>query len=122
MEFKLIVAGGRKFNDYDLASRAIMELANVDYKDREVSIVSGMATGADALGVRFAKEHGVHLHEFPAYWDKYGKRAGFMRNSDMGNFADGLLAFWDGKSPGSKHMIDYMTKLQKPVYVIPYRA
>lgn len=122
MELKVIVAGGREFNDYDLASKAIMELANETFPDREVSIVSGMARGADALGVAFARNHSVQLYEFPAHWDKYGKRAGFMRNEEMGKFADVLLAFWDGKSPGSKHMIEYMKKLNKPVYVIPYQA
>lgn len=120
MELKLIVAGGREFADYPLLSQQIMLLANQTYADRAVSIVSGMARGADALGVRFAKEHSVHLYEFPANWDKYGKRAGFMRNEDMGRYADALLAFWDGKSPGSKHMIDFMKKLNKPVHVIPY--
>lgn len=119
-EFKLIVAGGRDFADYSQLSKAILDLANGAYADKGVSIVSGMARGADALGARFAKEHGVQLYEAPANWDKYGKRAGFVRNNEMGVFSDGLLAFWDGQSKGTEQMIQYMRSLKKPVTVIRY--
>lgn len=119
-EFKLIVAGGRDFNDAVLMERVLIALADVDYADMALSIVSGMARGADALGHLFAKTNGVRVYEFPANWDKYRKRAGFIRNQDMGNFSDGLLAFWDGKSRGTAHMVDYMNQLQKPVHIIRY--
>jgi len=119
-EFKLIVAGGRDFTDYAKASEEIIKLANGPLKDFAVSIVSGMARGADALGARFAHEHNVKLYEFPADWNKYGKAAGFKRNEEMGRFADGLLAFWNGESRGTKHMIEYMQSLSKPVHVIRY--
>jgi YspA, cpYpsA-related SLOG family len=119
-EFKLIVAGGRDFNDAEHLSRVLFAMADVEFIGREISIVSGMARGADALGHRFAKNNNIKFYVFPAYWNRYGKRAGFMRNTDMGNFADGLLAFWDGKSKGTDHMINYMKKLNKPVTVIQY--
>lgn len=123
-EFKLIVAGGRDFNDYALLSRELNLLANEDYHDREVSIVSGMAPGADSHAVRFARDNNVQLYKMPAKWQRpdgsTNKGAGFARNQDMGNFADGLLAFWDGKSRGTAHMIEYMRKLNKPTHVINY--
>ena len=119
-EFKLIVAGGRDFYDYQLLSDTLFNMSSGIYVDYAISIVSGMAGGADRMGYLFAKEHQVKIYGYPANWDKYGKRAGFMRNEVMGDFADGLLAFWDGKSRGTKHMIDYMTKLNKPVHVIEY--
>lgn len=119
-EFKLIVAGGRDFNNYAHVCKALTRLAEENYFDKAVSIVSGMARGADALGHRFAIEKNVVVYEFPADWDKYGKRAGFMRNEDMGRFSDGLVAFWDGQSRGTKHMIDFMKSLNKPVHTIPY--
>ena len=119
-EFKLIVAGGRDFEDYSKLSAELIALALDTYKDRDVSIVSGMARGADALAVRFAKEHNVMLYEFPADWTGYGKRAGFVRNEQMAQFADGLLALWDGKSRGTEHMIGTMRDLEKPVHVINY--
>ena len=118
-EFKLIVAGGRDFADAYLLSQEINKLAFVTYKDKELSIVSGMARGADAMGHRFAQNNGVRVYEFHADWSK-GKAAGFMRNEDMGRFADGLLAFWDGHSRGTAHMIDYMRSINKPTHVVRY--
>lgn len=119
-EFKLIVAGGRDFNDAEHLSRVLFAMADVEFADYAVSIVSGMARGADALGYQFAKTNHVKAYEFPAHWDKYGKRAGFMRNAEMGKMADGLLAFWDGKSRGTNHMINFMKSLNKPVTIIRY--
>lgn len=121
-EFKLIVAGGRDFNDYDLFTNAIKTLClNGELKNEDVSIVSGMARGADAMAVQFAHDNHVQLYKFHADWNgPLGKGAGFARNADMGKFADGLLAFWDGNSKGTKHMIDYMRSLDKRVWVVIY--
>lgn len=119
-EFKLIVAGGRDFNDAALLERVLIAMADVELADKAISIVSGMARGADALGYAFAKANGITCYEFHANWNKYGKRAGFVRNEEMGNAADGLLAFHDGVSKGTAGMIQYMRKLNKPVTVISY--
>ena len=82
-------------------------------------IVSGAARGADILGERYGIEHNIPIKRFPADWGKYGKGAGFIRNEQMGNYADYLIAFWDGKSRGTFHMIEYMKKMRKhgTVYV-----
>ena len=119
-EFKLIVAGGRDFNDAELLSRTLYAMADVELADKSVSIVSGMAKGADALGYRFAKSLGIQCYEFPADWATYGNRAGYVRNAEMGNFSHGLLAFHDGVSKGTAQMIAYMRNLNKPVTVINY--
>lgn len=120
-EFKLIVAGGRDFDDYMQLSKTLISLAETELADYAVSIVSGMARGADALAVRFTKEHNVKLYEFPADWQTYGKRAGYIRNAQMGSFADGLLAFLHvNPSRGTSHMISYMRSLNKPVHVVRY--
>ncbi len=119
-EFKLIVAGGRDFNDYQLLGQSLDKLVSELPEEAQVSIVSGMARGADALGVRFAIKHNVILHRFPADWDKYGKAAGYRRNADMGAIADGLIAFWDEKSKGTQHMINIMNQLNKLVVVVTY--
>ena len=68
----------------------------------------------------FLKEAGANIHEFPADWEFYGKRAGFVRNKEMAALADVGLGFWDGKSKGTKHMIDEMKRLNKPLYVVRY--
>jgi hypothetical protein len=119
-EFKLIVAGGRDFLNYELLSRTLFAMADVEFADREVSIVSGLARGADALAVQFAQENHVVCHMFPANWGAFAKGAGFRRNSEMAKFSDGLLAFWDGKSKGTDHMIQTMQAASKPVIVVQY--
>ena len=72
----------------------------------EIEIVSGTANGADKLGEKYANDNGYPIKQFSANWDKYGKSAGYKRNAQMADYADTLIAFWDGKSRGTKHMID----------------
>ncbi len=109
---KVIIAGGREINDYDLLLKAVLN-AGFDI----TAVVSGGARGADAMGERFAEEAGLQLFKFPADWDKHGRAAGPIRNQVMGDFADALIALWDGQSRGTKHMIDYATKKGLKVHV-----
>jgi len=97
---KLIIAGSRTFNDYDLLKTNLSNLNSI------TEIVSGTAKGADLLGERFAVENNIPIKKFPANWSKFGKSAGFLRNKEMAEYADTLIVFWDGKSKGTKHMID----------------
>ena len=85
-------------------------------------IVSGGARGADSLGEKYSDEEGFDLEVYPAQWDKYGKRAGFRRNEQMAEVADALIAFWDGKSHGTKHMIDIMNNKNLEVRVVKYET
>lgn len=111
---RLIVAGSRDFTDYDLAETVIREFM----KDHEVTeIVGGGARGADALGKRFAETHGIPYKEFPADWNGLGKRAGYVRNVDMAEYSDMLIAFWDYESKGTKHMINIAFKRNLITYI-----
>lgn len=100
---KVIIAGGREFNDYKALK---VYCDGILQNQSEVEIVSGGARGADALGEQYAKERGYPVKLFPADWDQYGKRAGFLRNEQMSEYADALIAFWDGASKGTGHMIN----------------
>lgn len=80
-------------------------------------VISGGADGVDTLAEKWAKRHKVEFLAFPAQWDLYGKSAGMRRNEDMARFCDRLESFWDGKSHGTKHMIDFMESLGKTVHV-----
>ena len=103
--FSVIIAGTRTFNDYEfLKERCSFFLKNK--KPSEIQIISGGARGADSLGERFAEEKGYALRLMPADWDRYGKSAGYIRNTEMADVADALIAFWDGKSRGTMHMIN----------------
>ena len=114
---KIIIAGGRNFRDYDKLRESC---DNILVNQKDVEIVSGMAAGADTLGERYAQEKGYEVKKFPAQWDLYGKSAGYKRNQQMAEYADGLIAFWDGKSRGTKHMIDIATNKGLKVRVIRY--
>lgn len=104
--FRVIIAGTRDFNDYDLLrDHCDYILSNKAENGEEIAIVSGGASGADALGERYAKERGYKILRYPAQWEKYGRRAGPMRNREMADNADALIAYWDGKSRGTKSMI-----------------
>jgi hypothetical protein len=111
---KVIVAGGRYFGDYGLVEKHLASLPAGSV------IVSGGATGADSLGERFANENGFDIVRFPAEWDKYGKRAGYLRNKQMAEYGTCLLAFWDGKSRGTKMMISLAKEQGIPVKVVRY--
>lgn len=115
---KLIIAGGRDFDDYDLLKDRIDFRLNGDYTNLE--IVSGTARGADRLGERYAKENNIPIKRFPADWDKYGKSAGYIRNEQMAKYGTMLVAFWDGESRGTKHMIDLAKKYHLPIEIVRY--
>lgn len=138
-EFKLIVAGGRNFNDKELLNREldkIVDWVKMSRPGYSVSIVSGMAKGADMLGYLYSKENNLKCYEFPADWNnldvegaipkknRFGKTynvvAGHQRNQKMSEFGDALLLFWDGTSTGSKDMLNRMEKAEKPVWVVRY--
>jgi ABC-type enterochelin transport system substrate-binding protein len=114
---KVIIAGGRNFNDYDKLRESC---DNILINQEEVEVVSGTSSGADTLGERYAQEKGYKIEKFPAQWDLYGKSAGYKRNQQMAEYADGLIAFWDGKSKGTKHMIDIATNKGLKVRVVRY--
>ena len=129
-QVRIIVAGGRDFSDYDMLEREVTEIINstariYDPYD-EVVIVSGHCRGADMMGEQFASSHFVPIRKFPADWDKYGKSAGYIRNRQMAEYASEsdsigiLVAFWDGKSKGTKSMIDLGLQYLKEVHVIKY--
>ena len=108
---RLIVNGSRTFDDYALLEKKLDAIIS-DLED--VEIVSGHARGADSLGERYAKEHGIPCKVMPAEWKKYGKAAGIIRNQQMIDYAKEeiplLVTFWDGKSHGTKHTIEKAMK------------
>lgn len=120
-KYRMIVAGGRDYSNQNVVNYYIDRVKDVcDSRGLNLVIVCGMATGADTLGRNYAISNGLEVLEFPADWNKYGKSAGYIRNKEMGNVADSAIVFWDGRSKGSKLMIDIMHELKKPVVAISY--
>ena len=118
--YKIIIAGGRDFMDYNLLKEKTNKILQEKRVSHKIVIISGCARGADTLGLRYASENAFDVEEYPANWDKYGKKAGYMRNVEMAENADALIAFWDGKSKGTKHMIDIATERNLPTRIIKY--
>lgn len=117
--FKVIVAGSRGFTDYDLLCAKLDRMLS-KVTTREIIIVSGTARGADQMGEQYAKDRGYRCLRLPADWQKFGKRAGYMRNEDMARIADAAVLFWDGKSPGTKHMSDLADKYELQKRIVNY--
>ena len=114
---RVVIAGCRDYENFEEAKRFIdICLSNVR-KENEIIIVSGGAKGADAIGEWYAKENGLGVEKYPADWEKYGRRAGPIRNKQMAEISDYVICFWDEKSKGTKSMIDYAKKLNKPVRI-----
>lgn len=123
--FKIIVAGGRYFEDYNLLKKKLdIALSNI-VDNFNIVIISGEARGADTLGEKYARENNYDIEVHSADWDNLGKRAGYVRNSEMAksvldNGYGGLVAFWDGKSKGTKMMIELAQKKNINTRVIFY--
>lgn len=113
----LIVAGGRDFDDY-YTLRDILDRHMLGRGD--VAIVSGHARGVDQMAEAYAQRAGIPVATYPADWKRYGKRAGMVRNAEMADVADELVAIWDGKSRGTAAMINMMRRRKKPVTVYDY--
>lgn len=109
---KVIIAGSRSFKNYNMLN-AVVTLANFPITE----VVCGMAKGVDSLGERWANEHDIPVKEFPADWETHKNAAGPIRNAEMAKYCDAAIIFWDGKSPGSRHMVELIKKAKKP-YVV----
>lgn len=106
---KLAIIGSRTCPPIDIA-------AHLKYIPD--TIVSGGAIGADTYAKEFAIKHNLKLIEFLPDYEKYGRKAPLVRNKLIVENCDCLIAFWDGKSRGTKYTLDYATKLGKPTKIV----
>lgn len=107
-KFKLIVAGSRTFSDYDRMAADLDRLL-INKKPYVIICTGACPRGADALAARYARERGLELREFPANWDRWRKNAGPIRNRQLADYGDALVAYWDGRSRGTASMIHEAT-------------
>jgi hypothetical protein len=116
---KLAVVGSREFSDYDM-----MKLFLDSYKEHNSSLIlvsGGAPRGADNLAERYAREHNLEIILFFPDWQKFGKAAGMIRNTDIIQEADEVIAFWDGVSSGTHDSIKKAHKMSKPTLEIKYK-
>lgn len=109
---KTIIAGSRSISNPTLIQAAITASSF-----HITEVVSGCARGVDVLGEQWAQKHNIPIKYFPADWNTFGKSAGYRRNEQMAQYAQTLIAIWDGTSKGTQHMINLANKYNLLVYV-----
>jgi len=128
---KVIVAGSRNITDENLIFR-ILSTIHIKHQISITEVVSGRAKGVDSVGEKWAQNNGISTKLFPAKWNDltapntlirknrygdYNARAGFDRNESMAVYSDMLIAFWDGSSNGTAHMIQTAKKHKLTVFL-----
>lgn len=136
-EIRLVIAGTRSFGSIASKEQRIEEVddavRDAGYAPEDIAeVVSGACgrerygstIGADGAGEEWAQANDIRVLQVPAEWDKLGKRAGPRRNKIMAEYADALVALWDGKSKGTLSMIELGGEHFGPdsVHIHPYRG
>jgi predicted Zn-dependent protease len=109
---KVAIVGSRDFQDLERVRNYVSHLSTTDV------VISGGARGVDQTAVKEARYRGMNTMVFAADWAGLGRGAGYARNVLIVQQADRVVAFWDGKSKGTKHTIDLANKVDKPVEII----
>ena len=112
---RTIIAGSRTGTPEDLAQA----LNACPFTYAITIVLSGTAQGIDRAGEQWARENGIPLERYPAQWTEHGKAAGLMRNAEMADRADALVAVWDGKSKVTENMISQARRKGLEVFVWP---
>ena len=111
---KIAVIGSRDYTNYE---RMVKLLSAFGFDKEGNEIVSGGAIGADALAKSFAEDASLKYTEFPANWDRDGKKAGMVRNKQIVSYSDIVIAFWNGSSRGTDNSIKIAHDLKKPTFI-----
>ena len=81
-------------------------------------VISGCAPGVDTLGEDWAQKQGLPIERFPDDWQRYGNRAGHLRNATMAHQCEAVVALWDGKSKGTLNMVTLAVGLKRKVFLL----
>lgn len=112
---KVAIIGSRNITDKSYIYKQLDSF----FKDNKPElIVSGGAHGPDKIGIAWALENKINVKEFLPDWERYKKSAGFIRNTQIVEAADLVIAFWDGLSKGTKDSINKAKKLNKQIKII----
>lgn len=118
--FALLVVGSRSITDYGFVRKRLDHLIGPIRGKYRFLVVSGGANGVDKLAEQYAEDNGYDMHMMPAEWEKFGKKAGYIRNEAMHRYISkyshrGVVAFWDGKSKGTLHSRELAEKYGNPI-------
>lgn len=118
---RVIIAGSRTIDDYPFVRDQIDVIASTNNVNI-TEVVSGHAKGVDRLGERWAIENNINLTIFPAEWNEYGWHAGLIRNLQMADYADALIAIMENESNGTAHMIKTAQERGLEVFVTEIKS
>lgn len=116
---KVAIIGSRNFSNIELFNSSIINI----FKDNNIinpEIVSGGAIGADTFAKALAIKNNFKYTEFLPDWKKFGKSAGPIRNRQIVEYSDLIIAFWDGQSRGTLSSIEFARELNKPIFIINF--
>ncbi len=109
---KVAVIGSKEFTDYSQLKSVLDSIQGIS------AIISGGAPGTDTLGRKYAHQHNIKFLEFPPDYKKYGNKAKHIRDRQIVEHCDRVIAFWDGECEGTKYTMDYAGQQNKPVTII----
>jgi hypothetical protein len=118
---KVIIAGSRTITKYKEVEKSIKH-ALFRFRGEITEVVSGGAKGVDKCGEQYAKKNKIPFIRFEANWREFGRAAGPMRNKKMAEYADALIAIWDGRSRGTRNMIDLAIEKNLQYFVYVYEG
>ena len=110
---KVAIVGSRTFNDYTLLN-SILDKIDINL------IISGGARGADKLAERYALEKKIETKILYPEWNKFGKGAGIIRNKEIVQEANHVIAFWDGESKGTLSSINFAKEFGKNLTIYKF--
>lgn len=113
---RITIGGCRDYNNYSVFEKFVSECIS-EIESENIIILSGHCSGVDAMAERYAMEKGYKLEIYPADWKKYGRAAGPKRNKEMVQDSNVVIAFWDGKSKGTKSLVEFAKKNDMLLYL-----
>lgn len=119
MKKRVIIAGCRNFNNYDLFSTVVDKCLSRIRNEYEIIILSGCCSGTDTMAERYAKENNFKVELFPADWS-LGRKAGPLRNQKMVDIADFAIAFPSG-GRGTQSLINLSNRKGIPIKIYPVK-
>lgn len=111
---RVAVVGTRTYGEYEVVKKVLDTII----KEDDI-VVSGGAKGVDELAAKYAHERGLRLEVYEADWSTYGRKAGPLRNTEIVDVSDVIVAFWDHKSKGTLDTINKAKKRRKSLTIYP---
>jgi hypothetical protein len=116
--FNIVISGSREFTEYWKMANTLDSILKLNVTKSHIRLFEGGARGIDKLALKYATLNKIEHERFEADWEKYKKRAGILRNIEMIDAGDMVIAFWDGQSKGTKHAIEHAVKKRKRCIIV----